>query len=238
MSDRASNLSKSWPTWLGHADMPAGPAYERGHVPLVVERAKRAADIVGALFGLLLTAPLWPLVALAITLDSRGPVFYRQMRVGRLWSDRAELIMIIKFRSMTADAEARTGAVWARKADPRITRVGRFLRMTRLDELPQLLNVLFGDMSLVGPRPERPVFYGRLDRQAAFFADRTLGLRPGVTGLAQIRVGYDGSIEDVKRKVGYDAAYSMQLADVRSWIMADVKIILRTVLVVLTGKGQ
>ena len=238
MSDRSLITSKAWPAWLGLDNMPDGPPYERGHVPHVVERGKRTMDIVGALAGLLLTAPLWPLIALAIKADSCGPVFYRQMRVGRIWSDRSDIIMMIKFRSMAADAEAKTGAVWARKADPRITRVGRFLRMTRLDEIPQLLNVLFGDMSLVGPRPERPVFYGRLDRQAPFFADRTRGLRPGVTGLAQIRVGYDASIEDVKRKVGFDAAYSMQLADVRSWLAADFKIIFETVAVVLTGKGR
>jgi len=160
------------------------------YIPRSVLVAKRAMDIAVALIGLVVTAPLWPLVALAIRLDSPGPVIYRQMRVGRILADRTELFMILKFRSMRADAEKGTGAVWAQKHDPRITRVGAFIRKTRLDELPQLINVLRGDMSVVGPRPERVDMYLRLERAVPFYADRTAGLRPGITGLTQVVQGY------------------------------------------------
>lgn len=208
------------------------------YIPRSVLVAKRAMDILVALFGLLLTAPLWPLVALAIRLDSPGPVIYRQMRVGRMRADRTDVFMILKFRSMRADAEKGTGAVWAQKHDPRITRVGAFIRKTRLDELPQLINVLRGDMSVVGPRPERPAMYGRLEQAVPFFADRTAGLRPGVTGLTQVVQGYDNSVEDVRRKVGFDAAYAMRLATFRGWLASDMSIMLRTLNVMVSGRGQ
>ena len=208
------------------------------YIPASVLLAKRAMDLVVALIGIVLTAPLWPLVALAIRLDSPGPVIYRQMRVGRMLADRTELFMILKFRSMSADAEKGTGAVWARKGDPRITRVGAFIRKTRLDELPQLLNVLRGDMSVVGPRPERPAMYRRLDQAVPFFADRTAGLRPGVTGLTQVVQGYDNSVEDVRRKVGFDAAYAMRLSSFRGWLVSDMTIMLRTLNVMISGRGQ
>ncbi len=208
------------------------------YIPASVLVAKRAMDIVVALFALVLTAPLWPLVALAIRLDSAGPVIYRQMRVGRILADRTELFMILKFRSMRADAERTTGAVWAQKHDPRITRVGAFIRRTRLDELPQLINVLRGDMSVVGPRPERPAMYRRLEQAVPFFADRTAGLRPGVTGLTQVVQGYDNSVEDVRRKVGFDAAYAMRLSTFGGWLASDMSIMLRTLSVMVSGRGQ
>jgi lipopolysaccharide/colanic/teichoic acid biosynthesis glycosyltransferase len=143
-----------------------------------------------------------------------------------------------KFRSMRADAERASGAVWATKRDPRVTRVGWFLRKTRLDELPQLVNVLKGDMSIVGPRPERPGFYGRLERAIPFFAERTVGLRPGITGFAQVRQGYDTCIEDVRRKVGFDHAYAMRLTSLGAWLATDLGIMLKTVMVMVTGRGQ
>jgi lipopolysaccharide/colanic/teichoic acid biosynthesis glycosyltransferase len=208
------------------------------YIPRSVLVAKRAMDILVALVGLVVTAPLWPLVALAIRLDSPGPAIYRQMRVGRMRADRTEVFMILKFRSMRADAEKVTGAVWAQKHDPRITRVGAFIRRTRLDELPQLINVLRGDMSVVGPRPERPAMYGRLERAVPFFADRTAGLRPGVTGLTQVVQGYDNSVEDVRRKVGFDAAYAMRLSTFRGWLASDLAIMLRTLSVMVSGRGQ
>ncbi len=211
---------------------------EVGYIPTSVSIAKRAMDIAVALSLLILTIWLWPLIALAIRLDSPGPVIYRQLRVGRAMSDRTALFMMLKFRSMRSDAEKASGAVWAARRDPRITRVGLFLRKTRLDEIPQLLNVLRGDMSVVGPRPERPGFYSRLERAIPFFADRTAGLRPGVTGLAQVSQGYDTSIEDVRRKIGYDAAYAMRLATFRGWLVADFSIMLRTFMVMITGRGQ
>ena len=208
------------------------------YIPRSVVVTKRAMDIVVALIGLVVTAPLWPLVALAIRLDSPGPAIYRQMRVGRILGDRTELFMILKFRSMRADAERGTGAVWAQKDDPRVTRVGAFIRKTRLDELPQLLNVLRGDMSVVGPRPERPAMYRRLELAVPFFADRTAGLRPGVTGLTQVVQGYDNSVEDVRRKVGFDAAYAMRLSTFGGWLASDMTIMLRTLNVMVSGRGQ
>lgn len=208
------------------------------HLPRSVAFGKRAFDIVVASLALVLTLPLWPLIALAIRIDSPGPIIFRQVRIGRALSDRTELFVMMKFRSMRADAEAATGAVWARRRDPRVTRIGALLRRTRLDELPQLLNVLKGDMAIVGPRPERPGFYQRLETQIPFFADRTAGLRPGITGLAQVRQGYDSCIADVRRKVAYDHAYALGLTAFASWLRADAAIALRTVAVMAGGRGQ
>jgi lipopolysaccharide/colanic/teichoic acid biosynthesis glycosyltransferase len=145
---------------------------------------------------------------------------------------------MIKFRTMRQDAEKRTGAVWAQKEDPRITRVGRILRKTRLDELPQLWNVLRGDMSLIGPRPERPGFYQRLERAIPYFAERTYGLRPGITGLAQVLQGYDRDIEDVRSKVSYDHAYAITLVSPKAWMAMDGEILWRTVGVMFGMRGQ
>jgi len=209
-----------------------------GYVPSSVAIAKRALDIAVAGSALVASIPVWPLLALAIKLESPGPVIFRQMRVGRMRTDRTELFMMWKFRSMRADAEKISGAVWAAKRDPRVTRVGWFLRKTRLDEIPQLINVLRGDMSIVGPRPERPGFYAKLDRAIPFFADRTSGLRPGITGLAQASQGYDTCIDDVRSKVGYDHAYAMRLGSLRSWFATDLSIMARTVMVMVTGRGQ
>ena len=155
MSPDQTSLQVSAPDATGaivHSHVPFPGAF----VPRSVQVGKRIVDIAAALFGLVLTAPLFVLVALAVKLDSKGPAIYRQMRVGRALADRTELFMILKFRSMRVDAEVGTGAVWAQKRDPRVTRVGRFIRLTRLDEIPQLINILRGDMSLIGPRPERP----------------------------------------------------------------------------------
>ncbi len=207
-------------------------------VPARVARSKRVADIAIALVLFVLTAPLWPLIALAIRLDSPGPVLFRQLRVGRAMPDRTELFMMMKFRSMCADAESGTGAVWATSRDPRITRVGWLLRKTRLDEIPQLLNVLMGQMSIVGPRPERPGLYSKLDQAVPFFADRTVGIRPGITGLSQVSQGYDTSVDDVRRKLGFDAAYAMRLTSLGSWMLTDLAIMLRTFTVMVSGRGQ
>jgi len=222
----------------GAAALTTGQFLAVDYIPASVLVAKRAMDIAVALVGLVMTLPLWPLVALAIRLDTSGPVVYRQMRVGRMLSNRTELFMILKFRSMYTDAERATGAVWAQKHDPRITRVGAFIRRTRLDELPQLINVLRGDMSVVGPRPERADLYRRLELAVPFYADRTAGLRPGITGLTQVVQGYDTNIEDVRRKVGFDAAYAMRLGTFRSWLVSDISIMLRTVMVMASGRGQ
>lgn len=207
-------------------------------VPQEVSVCKRAFDVVIAMTGILFTLPLWPLIALAIRLESPGPVIFRQLRVGRAGAHRTELFEMWKFRSMRADAEKSSGAVWAAKRDPRVTRVGWFLRKTRLDELPQLVNVLKGDMSIVGPRPERPGFYARLDREIPFFAERTIGIRPGITGFAQVRQGYDTCIDDVRSKVGFDHAYGMRLTSLADWLFTDIGIMVRTVIVMVTGRGQ
>lgn len=207
-------------------------------IPPSVAFAKRSFDIVVALSAIMITAPLWPLLALAIRLDSPGPAIFRQLRVGRVSAERTELFEMWKFRSMRSDAEKGSGAVWATKRDPRVTRIGRFLRKTRFDELPQLVNVLKGDMSIVGPRPERPGFYGKLEQAIPFFAERTRGLRPGITGFAQVRQGYDTCIDDVRRKVGFDHAYAMHLTSLGAWLVTDVTIAVRTVTVMITGRGQ
>ena len=211
---------------------------EEESLPAAVSAAKRGFDIAVALVGILFTLPLWPLLALAIRLESPGPVIFRQLRVGRAGTNRTVLFEMWKFRSMRADAEKASGAVWAAKSDPRVTRVGWFLRKTRLDELPQLVNVLKGDMSVVGPRPERPGFYGKLERAIPFFAERTCGLRPGITGFAQVRQGYDTCIDDVRRKVGFDHAYAMRLNSLGAWFVTDVGIMIKTILVMVTGRGQ
>jgi lipopolysaccharide/colanic/teichoic acid biosynthesis glycosyltransferase len=207
-------------------------------IPRAVALGKRSVDIAGALAGLVPGFVLLPLVALAIKLDSPGPVLFRQLRIGRAHSDFTEMFWMYKFRSMRTDAEAATGPVWASKEDPRITRVGRFLRKSRLDELPQLINVLKGDMSLIGPRPERPGFYGKLEQAIPFFVERTYGLRPGITGLAQVYQGYDESIEDVRSKVSYDHAYALSLTRPLEWIAMDALIVWRTLGVVVGGRGQ
>ncbi len=200
--------------------------------------AKRAFDLLGASSALLLLAPLLPCIALAIKLESPGPVLFRQTRIGRSLPDRIEMFEMIKFRTMRSDAEAATGAVWAQAQDPRITRVGQFLRKTRLDELPQLVNVLRGEMSLIGPRPERPEFYRRLENAIPFFAERTYGLKPGITGLAQVHQGYDTCIEDVRSKVGFDHSYALALSTPRHWIAMDLMIVLRTLAVMVLGRGR
>lgn len=208
------------------------------HIHPVTAMLKRASDIVMASVGLLLTLPLFPLIALAIKLDSPGPVFFKQLRIGQSLPDKTLMFEMIKFRTMVTDAEKSTGAVWASKRDPRITRVGNFLRKTRLDEIPQFINVLKGDMSMIGPRPERPGFYQSLEDAIPFFADRTYGLMPGITGLAQVKQGYDTCINDVRSKVGYDHAYCLSMSSFKGWLKMDLYIIFATLAVMVNGRGQ
>jgi exopolysaccharide biosynthesis polyprenyl glycosylphosphotransferase len=188
---------------------------------------KRMLDIMLASVMLLLAAPFVPFIALAIKLDSPGPVFFTQTRIGM----GGKLFKIFKFRSMHQDAEAKLGAVWAEDRDPRITRVGRFLRKSRLDEVPQLWNLLVGDMSFVGPRPERPEFEEELERQIPFYRARR-AVRPGLTGWAQVRHGYGNTMFDALRKVEYDLYYIKNES-----LYLDLLIILRTVAVVLRLGG-
>ena len=189
-------------------------------------KVKRLLDVVVAGLLLLLASPILLLTTIVIKLDSKGPVFYSQERVGLY----GRSFMVHKFRTMRTDAE-KGGPQWATKNDPRITRIGRFLRKTRLDEMPQLLCVLKGDMSMVGPRPERQHFVEKLREQIPFYMFR-LKMKPGLTGWAQVRHSYDTSIEDVQKKLKYDLYYFENMS-----LLLDVQILIRTVWVVLTGKG-
>ena len=220
---------------------------------------KRATDVVVSATMLVLLSPVMLLVALAVRLTSRGPVIFRQTRVGLNLRDKkrdrrlqatdfeqpdrrdpnrdrrreggfGKPFTLYKFRTMKIDAE-KQGAQFAVKGDPRVTLIGRFLRKTRLDELPQLWNVLRGEMSLVGPRPERPEFIETLSAEIPNYINR-LGLKPGLTGLAQVINGYDNNIESFRRKVNLDLLY---LQNCCFW--NDFKILLRTIRVVLTGSG-
>jgi sugar transferase (PEP-CTERM system associated) len=189
-------------------------------------RLKRILDMFCASIGLVLAAPLMLLAALLIKLESPGPVLYKQVRAGEF----GKLFTILKFRSMRTDAE-KGGAQFAQKDDPRVTRVGKFIRKTRIDELPQLWNVLRGDMSMVGPRPERPVFIEQLEQQVPFFKQR-LYVKPGVTGHAQVRCEYGASAEDMLEKLQYDLYYIKSYS-----VLFDLSIMLDTVKVVLFRIG-
>ena len=145
---------------------------------------------------------------------------------------------MIKFRTMVINAEASSGAVWATNNDNRLTSVGRLLRKVRLDELPQFINVIKGEMSLIGPRPERPEIVIELDKKIPFYSERTYDMTPGITGLAQVNQGYDTCIDDVKAKIAYDFAYSLSLTKLHRWLLMDLTIILKTVLIMVLGRGQ
>jgi exopolysaccharide biosynthesis polyprenyl glycosylphosphotransferase len=179
---------------------------------------KRGVDFAGAAIGLVAAAPLVPLVAAAIRLDSRGPVFYRQRRLGR----GGVPFTVVKFRTMTLDAEQPGEARWAERGDPRATRIGSLLRRTHLDELPQLINVLKGDMSLVGPRPERPEFVERLEQAIPFYRARLM-VPPGLTGWAQVNLPYGDSVESAREKLEYDLYYVKHRS-----LLFDVFVIART----------
>ena len=185
---------------------------------------KRMLDIVVAGVGLILSAPIWPLIALAIKLSDRGPVFYWQDRVGQ----NGHPFRLYKFRTMRVDAESGK-SVWCAPNDPRITRVGRLLRRMRLDELPQLYNVLIGQMSLVGPRPERPDIVDELNQKIPFYGERHL-VKPGITGWAQISFRYGASVEDAKRKLQFDLYYLKHMS-----LELDVIILFRTAGTFLRG---
>lgn len=188
---------------------------------------KSVLDKVLALGLMLLTLPILAMVAMAIRLESRGPVIFRQERSG----EGGRPFTIYKFRSMVDDAE-KAGPQWATEGDPRVTRLGRFLRYSRLDELPQMFNVLKGEMSFIGPRPERPVFNTNLEKSIPYFQLRNL-VKPGITGWAQVRYRYGASVEDARIKLGYDLYYIKNYS-----LLLDLRIILDTVRVVLLGRGR
>ena len=204
----------------------------------VTRLLKRTIDLLGATLGLLITAPIIPVLAAIIKLTSPGPIIYKQRRVGLVTKDHMKIFSMYKFRSMRNDAEQITGAVWATENDPRLTSIGRFMRKTRLDEIPQFVNVLKGDMSLIGPRPERPSIADNLETEIPFYLERTYGIIPGLTGLAQVYQGYDQNLDDVRNKLNYDLAYSLSLSRPMDWIKIECQIIFRTIMVMVCGRGQ
>ncbi len=240
-------------------------------LPISVRCLKRSIDLTVSTAGLLLVAWLFPLLALAIYIDSPGPIFYRQRRAGRLkgrspsGAYQFSEFDMLKFRTMQVGAERSTGAVLASENDPRVTRVGRLLRKTRLDELPQLLSVLKGDMALVGPRPERPELFHNLISAIPFFEERMRGVKPGITGLAQISLGYTGKAlpgtpvaqhegvltnpfevpdaegapaDDMRMKLLFDLAYVAALTRFSVYFRTELYVILRTPWIMLRGLGR
>jgi lipopolysaccharide/colanic/teichoic acid biosynthesis glycosyltransferase len=189
---------------------------------------KTVVDCGISLLGLVALAGLTPMVAAANAIGSPGPLFFRQVRVGY----GGQTYEVLKFRTMIPDAEKHSGAVWSSRDDPRITPVGRFLRRTRLDELPQLINVLKGEMSLVGPRPERPEFVDKLNRHLPFYRARH-AVKPGLTGWAQVRYGYGNSMEDSRIKLEYDLYYVKHAG-----FYLDALILLKTLAVVFKLQGS
>ncbi|MFH0764080.1 MAG: sugar transferase [Candidatus Omnitrophota bacterium] len=188
---------------------------------------KRIFDTILSAIGIVVVAPVIGFTALIIKIVSPGPVFYKQERVG--WGGR--FFNIYKMRTMRVDAEKITGPVWAQEDDPRLIKFGKIIRKFHIDELPQLFNVLRGDMSIVGPRPERSVFVRELSQKICDYEKR-IDVRPGITGLAQVWHKYDETIADVRKKVKYDLLYIREMC-----LMVDIRIILRTVLVAARGKG-
>ncbi|MEO8448709.1 MAG: sugar transferase [Gemmatimonadota bacterium] len=198
-----------------------------------------------AFIALIITTPLWIAVAILVKITSPGPILYSQTRVGidrrrgtkrndprRKQDIGGRPFTIYKFRTMRVDAERHTGPVWAAKHDPRVTPIGRWLRQFRLDELPQLLNVIQGDMNIVGPRPERPTFFAELRREIANYHLRQR-TKPGLTGNAQINLEYDSSVDDVRRKLEFDLAYLR-----RRSLLHDMSIMVRTIPVILFRRGS
>lgn len=240
-----------------------------------VRLTKRFIDLVGASVGLAIALPLAPFIAVAIYLESPGDIFIRQRRAGQLLEveqsqggatprPRFQDFYMLKFRSMRPDAEKYTGVVVASANDPRITRVGRILRKTRLDELPQFVNVLLGQMSIVGPRPERPELAEQLAMAIPFFEERMRDVKPGITGLAQINLSYTGKplpdsliakfesdltnpfkmegtedalADHMRIKLLYDLAYCAAMEDIRTFLRTEIGILLRTPLVMLRALG-
>lgn len=208
------------PSWFVFSE-----GFRRSRSTLLI---KRMIDVLISCAFLILAFPFLVIIAVAIRLESRGPVIYRQKRVGAC----GKLFNVLKFRSMAVDAEAKHGAQWASADDARATRVGRFIRRYRIDELPQVINVLRGDMSFVGPRPERPVFVDSLRQKISYYDERH-SVRPGITGWAQVSYHYGASAEDALRKLEYDLFYLKNLS-----IFFDCAIILRTIRIVLMGEGS
>ncbi len=213
------DLATMPPNWWLSADGLAASPFDAA--------ARRCADICISLLFLALTLPLMLVVAAVIKLDSPGDVFYRQARVGL----HGRVFTLLKFRSMRSDAEAGGKPRWASKNDPRITRIGAFIRATRIDELPQVINVLRGEMGFIGPRPERPLFVEELARVIPFYQDRSY-VKPGITGWAQVNFPYGASVEDAREKLSYDLYYVKNRS-----LLLDLLILVSTVRVILFQEG-
>jgi exopolysaccharide biosynthesis polyprenyl glycosylphosphotransferase len=196
------------------------PSWEKG--------TKRIFDLVFSIVILIIATPIMVIVAMLIRLTSSGPAIFAQERVGRF----GRPYTMYKFRTMKQNAEVETGPVWAKENDPRITPLGKWLRKTRIDELPQLFNVIKGEMSFVGPRPERAHFVEQFKKEIPLYA-RRLNVRPGITGWAQVKWKYDTSLEDVKEKTKYDLFYVENMS-----LRMDFKILFNTLVTIFTGKGQ
>jgi len=208
-----------YPSWLVF-----GEGFRRSPVFRLV---RRGVSIIISLVGLIFALPLLPLIVLAIRLDSEGPVLYKQTRVGKAGKN----FNVVKFRTMRTDAEALGGPQWAGNNDPRVTRVGRFLRSSRLDEIPQLWCVLKGDMAFVGPRPERPEFVEWLSKEIPYYGVRHM-VRPGLTGWAQVKYKYGSTVEDAREKLQYDLYYIKNAS-----IGLDLLIMFQTIKTVLLRRG-
>jgi len=208
-----------YPSW-----MVFGEGFRRSASFIMV---RRVISIVISLIGLIVTLPLIPLIVLAIRLDSKGPIFYTQARVGK----GGRIFKVVKFRTMRQDAEAASGPKWAGNNDPRVTRVGKFLRSARLDEIPQLWCVLKGDMAFVGPRPERPEFIALLSKEIPYYGMRHM-VRPGITGWAQVKYKYGSTVQDAREKLQYDLFYIKNAS-----IGLDLMIMFLTVKTVLLRRG-
>lgn len=216
----------------GRIDLETFDPKQLDHSPIVAGNPltwflKRLMDIILSVTLLVFMAPLMIVVAVLVRLDSQGPSLYRQERVGL----RRRPITVTKFRTMRIDAE-KSGAQWAEEDDPRITRIGKFLRKTRLDELPQLWPILLGQMSFVGPRPERPEFQGDLEDEIKHFEHR-LAVKPGLTGWAQVSAPYSASVDDARRKLAYDLYYIQHHSALLDWF-----IVVKTLRVALLGVGS
>ena len=212
-------VEQLYPSWLIFAEGFRFSILNRG--------LRRLLNVCAALFGLVLSMPLLPFIALAVKLGSGGPALYRQKRVGQ----GGKVFYCYKFRTMRKDAEADTGATWATDDDPRITRVGKFLRSSRLDEIPQLWCVLVGDMHFVGPRPQRPEFVEWLTREIPYYGVRHV-VRPGITGWAQVQYKYGNTLEDAREKLQYDLFYIKNAS-----VGLDLLILFQTIKIVLLGRG-
>jgi len=207
------------PSWIIFSE-----GFDRGNTRVIV---KRTFDVLASLFILFVTLPIILLTMILIKLDSRGPLFYKQTRVGEC----GRPFDVYKFRSMKVDAEKEGSPQWAKKNDDRVTRVGKIIRLIRVDELPQILNVLLGDMSFVGPRPERPYFVKQLTKEIPYYSTRH-SVKPGITGWAQVKFPYGASIEDAKEKLQYDLYYVKNHT-----LFLDIIIMFNTVQIVLFGQG-